>query len=86
MANIKSQIKRNRTNEEARARNASKKSEIRTAVKKVETLAADGKKEEALVALKEAVSLLDQAVQAGILSENAAKRRKSHLQKVVNAL
>ena len=86
MANIKSQIKRTRTNEEARARNASKKSELRTAIKKVEALAEAGKKEEAVLALKEAIALLDQAAQGGYVSENSAKRKKSHLQKVVNAL
>ena len=42
MPNIKSQIKRDRTNEEARKANASRKSEARTAIKKVETLAAEG--------------------------------------------
>ncbi len=86
MANIKSQIKRDRTNEEARARNASRKSEARTAIKKVETLAAEGKKAEAEAALREAISLLDKLAQDGILAKNSADRKKAHLQGVVAKL
>ena len=44
MPNIKSQIKRDQTNELARQRNAAAKSKARTAIKKVETLAAEGKR------------------------------------------
>lgn len=83
MANIKSQIKRNRTNEEARAKNASARSELRTAVKKVEVAANEGKKEEALKLLPEAISLLDKAAQKGVISVNSANRKKAHLQKLV---
>ena len=86
MANIKSQIKRVRTNEESRARNASRKSEARTAIKKVETLAAEGKKDEATKALNEAISLLDRLAPDGILARNSADRKKAHLQGVVAAL
>ncbi|MBE6126988.1 MAG: 30S ribosomal protein S20 [Erysipelotrichaceae bacterium] len=82
MPNIKSQIKRDKTNEEARQVNASKKSEARTAIKKVETLVAEGKKEEALVALKEAISLLDKLAQAGVIAKNSADRKKAHLQAI----
>ena len=82
MPNIKSQIKRDKTNEEARTVNAAKKSEARTAIKKVETLVAEGKKEEALVALKEAISLLDKLAQAGVIAKNSADRKKAHLQSI----
>ena len=86
MANIKSQIKRNETNELAREKNNAVKAEVRTAVKKVETLAAAGKKAEAEVALKDAQSLLDQLTQAGTISQNSCTRKKAHLQKVVAAV
>ena len=83
MPNIKSQIKRDATNEAARQKNASEKSEVRTAIKKVETLAAAGKKEEAAAALKVAISLLDKAAQGGVIARNNADRKKAHLQRVV---
>lgn len=86
MPNIKSQIKRDRTNEAARQVNASRKSEARTAIKKVETLAAEGKKAEAEAALREAISLLDKLAQDGILAKNSADRKKAHLQGVVAKL
>lgn len=86
MPNIKSQIKRDKTNEKARLRNASKKSELRTAIKKVETLAAEGKKPEAEEALKKAMSLLDKAAQKGLIAQNSADRKKAHLQGVVAKL
>ncbi len=86
MPNIKSQIKRVKTNEDARQKNASAKAEARTAIKKVEALASEGKKEEALAALKEAVSLLDKLAQAGVIAKNNAARKKSHLQGVVDAV
>ncbi len=83
MANIKSQIKRNETNEAARLKNNAEKSGCRSAVKKVETLAAAGKKAEATEALKTAISELDKLSQSGIISENSASRKKAHLQRVV---
>ena len=83
MPNIKSQIKRDLTNEAARQRNASFKREVRTACKKVEALAAEGKKEEAKEALKEAVSKLDKIAQAGVIKQNNADRKKAHLEAVV---
>lgn len=86
MPNIKSQIKRDRTNEAARQANASRKSEARTAIKKVEALAAEGKKAEAEAALREAISLLDRLAQDGILAKNSADRKKAHLQGVVAKL
>ena len=79
MPNIKSQIKRDKTNEEARQKNAAEKSRVRTAMKKVETLAAEGKKEEALLACKEAISLLDKLAQSGVIAKNNADRKKARL-------
>ena len=86
MPNIKSQIKRDKTNEEARQVNAARKSEFRTAIKKVETLAGEGKKAEAEAALKVAISLLDKAAQDGVIARNSADRKKAHLQALVAAV
>ena len=86
MPNIKSQIKRTRTNEQARQDNASKKSELRTATKKVEALVAEGKKAEAETALREVISLLDRAAQQGVITRNSADRKKAHLQALVGGL
>ena len=83
MANIKSQIKRIETNEASRKLNNSAKSEARTAMKKVETLAFAGKKEEAVKALSQAISLLDRLAQKGTISVNSCSRKKAHLQHVV---
>ena len=82
MPNIESQIKRDRTAKEANAKNSAAKSEIRTAAKKVEVLVAEGKKDEAKVALNHAISLLDRYSQTGVISVNSANRKKAHLQKL----
>ena len=83
MPNIKSQIKRDATNKASNLANNSAKSECKTAIKKVEALAADGKKDEAVAALSHAISLLDKLAQKGIISTNAASHKKAHLEKVV---
>ncbi len=86
MANIKSQIKRNRTNEEARKRNASAKSACRTAAKKVR-LAVEAKDlAKAEEALKVAFRLIDKTVSDGIQHQNTAARQKGELQRLVNSI
>ena len=86
MANIKSQIKRNRTNEEARLRNKAAKSAVRTAVKKVR-LAVEAKNlEEAEKALQVALLLIDKSVSDGIQHKNTGARQKSECQRLVNSL
>ena len=86
MANIKSQIKRNRTNEEARKRNASATSACRTAAKKVR-LAVEAKDlAKAEEALKVAFRLIDKTVSDGIQHENTAARQKGELQRLVNSI
>jgi len=86
MANIKSQIKRNQTNELARQRNAQAKSITRTSIRKVEDAVKLGNKEEAVKALSGAAKAIDQLEGAGIIKANTAARKKSHLQKIVNEL
>lgn len=85
MPNIKSSIRSVKTDAERRAKNAAEKSAVRTAAKKVEAQVAEGNKAEAEVTLKKASSLLDRAAQSGVISKNAAARKKSKLAKKVNA-
>jgi small subunit ribosomal protein S20 len=77
MANIKSQIKRNRQNEKARMRNKSVRSEMRTAIRKLEEAAAAGESTQDL--LRAAQSKIDVAVSKGVLKKTAAARKKSRL-------
>ena len=78
MANIKSQIKRNRTNEEARERNKAVRSEVKTRVKHAEAAVAEGA-ENADELVKIAVRSIDKAAGKGVFHKNAAARRKSRL-------
>ncbi|MCT1366781.1 MULTISPECIES: 30S ribosomal protein S20 [Kocuria] len=86
MANIKSQKKRILTNEKARLRNNAYKSELRTAVRKVNTAVAAGNKDEAVQALSVASKKFDKAVSKGVLHKNNAANKKSGLSQRVNAL
>ncbi len=86
MANIKSQEKRTEIYARNNARNNSRKSETKTAIKKVEALVKDGKKEEAVIALRKAISLLDKLAQDGIVSVNGANRKKGQLEAAVAKL
>ena len=86
MANIKSQIKRNKTNEKARQRNASAKSAIRTSIKKVK-LAVEAKDlAKAEEALKASFRRIDKTVSDGIQHKNTAARQKGELQRLVNSI
>jgi len=86
VANIKSQKKRILTNEKARQRNNSVKSELRTAINKVNAAVAAGDKEAATPALQAASRKLDKAVSKGVIHKNNAANRKSAISKKVNAL
>ena len=86
MANIKSQIKRIRTNEKARLRNKAVKSELKTYVRRVREAVAGGDKEKAGEALLTASRKLDKAVSKGVIHANQAANRKSALAHQVNAL
>ena len=78
MANIKSQIKRNKTNEARRLRNKAVRSEIKTRVKVAVSVAADSP-EQADDALRTAIKRLDKAAAKGIIHKNQAANRKSKL-------
>jgi small subunit ribosomal protein S20 len=77
VANIKSQIKRNRTNEAARLRNKAVKSSLRTAVRKFREAAAAGNAAEAKVLAADAARALDKAASKGVIHKNQAANRKS---------
>lgn len=84
MANIKSAIKRNKQNENRRLRNRVYRGRARTLVKKAQLVIEDGTQEEALEALKAAISSLDKAAEKGVIHKNNAARRKSRLMKKLN--
>ncbi|MGW1158105.1 30S ribosomal protein S20 [Streptomyces sp. NPDC002513] len=86
MANIKSQIKRNKTNEKARLRNKAVKSSLRTAIRKAREAAAAGDVEKATVLQRAAARQLDKAVSKGVIHKNAAANKKSALASKVGAL
>ena len=77
MANIKSQIKRNRTNEKARLRNKAVKSSLKTHVRKFRDAADAGEAAKAQELAREACRQLDKAVSKGVINANQAANRKS---------
>ncbi len=83
MANIKSQMKRNRQNEKRRLRNRAVRSELRTHQKAAE--AAAGTDDEA-EALRMAMKKIDKATAKGVLHKNTAARRKSRLMSRIREL
>jgi len=82
MANIKSQKKRNITNEKRHERNKSVRAEMKTRTKRVETTLGTDDNEEAVRA---AVKRIDSAASKGVIHKNAAARKKSRMMKRVNA-
>jgi small subunit ribosomal protein S20 len=84
VANIKSQIKRNRQNEKRRIANKGVRSELRTRVKNALS-AADSGAENVDVAGALAMKRIDKAANKGVIHKNAASRRKSRLAKRINA-
>ena len=81
MANIKSQIKRNKQNEKARQRNKSVKSSLRTSVRKFREAADAGDVETANEAMRAACANLDKAASKGVIHKNQAANRKSAIAK-----
>ena len=86
VANIKSQLKRIKTNKVATERNKAVKSDVRTAVRKFRELADAGKVDEAKDALKAASTKLDKAVSKGVLHKNSAANKKSSMAKKASSL
>ena len=86
MANIKSQIKRIKTNEKARLRNKSVKSSLKTAVRKFREAADTGDAATANAALLDASKMLDKAASKGVIHANQAANRKSAIAKRITTL
>lgn len=86
MANIKSAIKRVRTNEKKRAQNQSIKSDMRSQIKKVEGLIQANDVESAKAELRIAKKKIDKTIQKGIIHKNNGIRQKARLEKKVNSL
>jgi small subunit ribosomal protein S20 len=86
MANIKSQIKRIKTNEKARLRNKSVKSSVKTAIRKFREAAETGDKEKAVELLRDASKKLDKAASKGVIHANQAANKKSAMAKRANSL
>ena len=86
MANIKSQIKRNKQNEKARLRNKAVKSELKTAIRKFREAAEAGNVDDAVAAQRHAARKLDVAVSKGVIHKNQAANRKSALAKAASSV
>ena len=83
MANIKSQIKRNRQNEQRRMRNKSVRSTLRTFSRRVREAVAAGDPEAAEAAYRRAARAYDKAVSKGVVHRNNAANHKSRLAKTL---
>jgi small subunit ribosomal protein S20 len=82
VANIKSQIKRNRQNEKARLRNKAVKSSLKTSVRRFREAAESGDVEQSGTALRAACRQLDKAASKGVIHKKQAANRKSAIAKV----
>ncbi|MEU3275523.1 30S ribosomal protein S20 [Saccharomonospora sp. NPDC006951] len=86
MANIKSQMKRIKTNEKARQRNQSVKSAVKTAIRKFREAADAGDKAKAVELQREAAKKLDKAASKGVIHQNQAANKKSAMARRANKL
>ena len=81
MANIKSQIKRNKQNEKARVRNKAVKSSLKTSVRQFREAADAGDAEKVTQTMRAALTKLDKAASKGVIHKNQAANRKSAISK-----
>jgi small subunit ribosomal protein S20 len=86
VANIKSQIKRNRQNEGRRLRNKAVKSELKTAVRNFREAADAGDAATTSTAFRSASKLLDKAASKGVIHKNQAANRKAAMANRTNSL
>jgi len=84
VANIKSQIKRIKTNEKSQARNKSVRSSIKTAIRHFKDVVAQGDAAKTAEELRAASKALDVAVSKGVIHANAAANKKSAMAKAAN--
>ncbi|MGX8941332.1 30S ribosomal protein S20 [Symbiopectobacterium sp. Eva_TO] len=86
MANIKSAKKRDVQSEKRRKHNASRRSMMRTFIKKVYAAIATGDKEAAQKAFNDMQPIVDRQASKGLIHKNKASRHKSNLAAQINAL
>ncbi len=86
MANIKSQIKRNRQNDAAHERNKSVKSALKSAVRKFREAAESGDADQARTLAAAASRKLDKAASAGVIHKNQAANKKSAIARRASSL
>jgi len=86
LANIKSQIKRNRQNEKRRQLNRVYRGSTRTYIKQARAAIEEGEFETAQAATHSAIIALDRAAAKGVIHKNNAARRKSRLMKQLSSL
>ncbi len=86
MANIKSQIKRNKQNDAAHERNKSVKSALKTSIRRFREAADTGDKDQATELAKAANRRLDKAVSAGVIHKNQAANKKSAISRKAASL
>lgn len=86
MANLKSAIKRVRTNEDKRGRNQTVKSTMRSSIKRVEAFIEANDVEQAKQAFQEASRMIDKTVQKGVIHKNNGNRQKSRLARKIKEL
>ena len=86
MANIKSQIKRNRQNDAAHERNKSVKSALKSAIRRFREAAESGDTEQAQQLARLANQKLDKAASKGVIHKNQAANKKSAISKKVSSL
>ena len=86
MANIKSQIKRNKQNEKRRLRNRAYRGSARIAVREARSAMVSDNPEEARTGVLKAISALDKAAEKGVIHKNNAARRKGRLMKRLASL
>ncbi|MBA2559048.1 MAG: 30S ribosomal protein S20 [Propionibacteriales bacterium] len=86
MANIKSQIKRNRQNDDARERNKSVKSALKTSIRRFREAADAGETDQAKRLAQAANRKLDKAASAGVIHKNQAANKKSAISKTAASL
>lgn len=86
MANIKSQIKRNKQNEKRGERNKAVRTALKTSTKKIRTAVDAGEAEEAIARQRENARALDKAVAKGMVHKRTAARRKSRLAKAAGSV
>ena len=86
MANHPSALKRHRQSLKKRALNATNRHKLKTQMKKLRTVIASGKKDDAKALLPATFGLIDKSVQKGVITENTARRHKSRMAKSINGI